>query len=450
MRKLLFLVLLVTSTTWLFAQKLDDVQEKFSKGKIDEAKEKIDKLLSDPKNQKNASAWYWKGKVYTELARLDSTGTLPYNAAAEAFDAYKKYQQLDPKNVLMTIEQNVGLFQLYDLHYNKGIKFYNDKDYPKAYEKMKDAMDVEEYVAGKGFVYNGFSFPKLDTQLVNLTASAAYLANKHDEAMPYFEKLADAKIKEKEYRDIYALLAEYYAKKGDQAKADKYLNLGKELFPDNDYWLSMEFGEPGKEYKDQIDQLNKDLDKATTDADKKAIQAKITPLEEKMNAERFARYDQLLQKYPGNYPLAMDYAIELFNYTYTFDKKPSDYLQRQEKLQTVLKTAVDAKSTPIANFVMSQHLYNQIYDLEDAQRAVKGTTAADQAKKKDISAKINAKYEEMYVYAQKAYDLYTAETTLKAQDKANLRKVIDELVDYYSKKKQQDKVNFYQQKLKSL
>src|SRR6476661_496778 len=146
MRKLLLTVLLATSAQLLFAQKLDDVQEKISKGKYDEAKEKIDKFLADPKNQSNANAWYYKGKIYAELARQDSTGTLSYDAAGEAFDAFRKYQDMDKKNIMMTLDQNVGLFQLYDLNYNQGIKSYNNKDYNTAYDKMKRAMDIEDYI----------------------------------------------------------------------------------------------------------------------------------------------------------------------------------------------------------------------------------------------------------------------------------------------------------------
>src|SRR4051812_47970124 len=157
MRKLVFTVLLAASFTGLFAQKLDDVQEKISKGKYDEAKEKIDKFLADPKNQSNANAWYYKGKIYAELARLDSTDTLSYDAAGEAFNAFKKYQELDKKNVMMTLDQNVGLFQLYDLHYNAGIKNYNKKDYVTAYDRMKKAMELEDYISKRNYSYNGFS-----------------------------------------------------------------------------------------------------------------------------------------------------------------------------------------------------------------------------------------------------------------------------------------------------
>ena len=42
-------------------------------------RKRLDKFLSDPKNQSNANAWYYKGKIYAKLAREDSTNTLTYD-----------------------------------------------------------------------------------------------------------------------------------------------------------------------------------------------------------------------------------------------------------------------------------------------------------------------------------------------------------------------------------
>ncbi len=416
MRKLFFLFLLTASVGGLQAQKIDDVQKDISNNKFNEAKEKIDKILSDPKNQGDAKNYYYKGKVYASLAILDSTNSLTYDANKIAFEAFKKYQELDSKNTLMLLDQNVGLFQIYDLYYNHGVKSYNDKDYASAFEKMKNALEVEGYIQGKGYSFNGFSFPVLDTQLINLTASSAYLAKKESEAIPYFEKLADARIRGKEYKEVYALLVDYYVKSNNQQKVDKYLQTGRDLYPDEEYWTSIEFGTPSE--------------------DKDA---------------RFKRYEEMLQKYPDNYTLAMDYAIELFNHAYSYETKPTDYNARVERTHKALERAIAANSTATANFVMSQHLYNQIFDLEESLRAVRGTTAADQAKKKDLNEKMNKKYDELYTYSFKAYNLFTDDyASLKAQDKANYRKVINQLIDYHQKKKQADKVTMYQDKLKTL
>ena len=112
MRKLIFFAIMVASSLTMFAQSLEDVQEKVNKGKYGEAREKIDKLLADAKGQKNPNAWYYKGIVYYNLG-LDSTLT-DKDYRQEAYDAFKKYYEMDPKNVMGTLEQNARMFQLYD------------------------------------------------------------------------------------------------------------------------------------------------------------------------------------------------------------------------------------------------------------------------------------------------------------------------------------------------
>jgi tetratricopeptide (TPR) repeat protein len=412
MRKLFLAAALAATVSGAYAQKLEDVQEKISKGKYDEAKEKLDKVFADPKNAKNANAYYYKGVINNYFAQTDSAGTLPYDAATEAFIAYKKTLEIDPKNPLMTIDQNMGLFQLFDLHYNKAIRQYNNKKYDDAFSTFKKAVDVQDYIKSKNFSLPTYTPPVLDTQLLNLTASSAYLAKQEDVAIPYFERLANAKVKDPEFKEVYALLAQYYLKKNDQANASKYLAMGKELYPDEDYWLSLEFGNVGD---------NKEA--------------------------KLKRYEEMVQKYPNNGTLAMDYAIELFNNTYVWDKKPADYTARQAKLQAVLDKAVPLnENNGITYFILSQHTYSQIFDLEDERRAIKGNTAAEAAKRKDLNARIDKKYDEMMAASQKAFDIYSAKPDLKSQDKVSYRKVTDQLIDYYTRKKMNDKVTFYQNK----
>jgi len=451
MRKFLLTGLLALAVSGgLFAQKLSEVKEKIAKEKYDEAKEKLDKIMQDPKSASNAEAQYYKGKIYLHYAELDSNDQLQYSPIKESFTAYKKTLEIDPEYALMKIDQNIGLFRLFDIQYNKGIRYYNNKNYDPAYSTFKSAIEIQDYIKSKGFSLPQYTPPALDTQLVNLTGAAAYLAKKDDEAIKYWEKLADAKIRDNDFKEIYRTVAEYHLAKNNQAKADKYIGLGRELFPDDEFWTAVEFGMPGKEATDEANKLRDQMNNAT-DAQKKDLQPKIDELEAKASVQKFARYEQMVQKYPNNYPLAVDYAIEYFNYTYSNAKKPADYLARQEKTTALLTKAISLNDkSPLANYVMGQHVYNQIYDLEEAQRAIKGTAAADVAKKKDLTAKINQKYEDMYPYAFKAYELYSAQANLKGGEKANLRKAIDQLIDYHDRKKQADKVSMYNQKLKTL
>ena len=66
-------------------------------------------------------------------------------------------------------------------------------------------------------------------------------ANKEDESLKYYEKLADMKLKAKDYEHIYVFLPQYYTKKKDEVNFKKYLNLGKQVYPEKTFWNDMEF-----------------------------------------------------------------------------------------------------------------------------------------------------------------------------------------------------------------
>lgn len=415
MRKIILTAFLIAAGTTLFAQKvkLNDVQEKVEKGKYDEAKEKIDQILTDPKGQNDANAWYWKGVVYNELAKDSTRKDKDYRL--EAFNAFKKYQEMDPKNIMLTLQQNAGLFQIYEGYYNQGISAFNAKNYEKAFSDFKNALAVKDYIYNKKFEINGFTFPAVDTQLVNLAGSAGMLAKKEDEAIPYFVSLADAKLKGNDFKDIYPILVDYYSRKNDAANKAKYLAIGMELYPENPYWLQTQ------------------LDAAGDD-----------------KAKRLDLYKDLVAKDPKNSALATEYAVELFNFTYG-QNKPADYEKRQEDLNVALKNAIAANpSSPYANFVMTQHLSNQIYDLQQNYNAIKGTKPDDVKKKQAINKLIEQKYDELFTYATTAYQEYEKMPELKPVDKANYRSVINQLIDYHTMKKQSDKVKLYDDKLKNL
>lgn len=397
----------------MFAQNLNDIQEKISKGKYDEAKEKVDKVLADPKGQKNANAWYYKGVVYNELAKDTTKKDMDYRQ--EAFAAFKKYQELDPKNIMMTLEQNSRLFQLYEGYYNQGIAAFNTKNYEKAFSDFRNALAVKDYVYEKKYEINGFKFPAIDTQLVNLAGSAGMLAKQEDAAIPYFTMLADAKLQGDDFKDIYPILVDYYSRKNDATNKAKYLAIGQELYPNNPYWLQSQLEAAGDD-----------------------------------KAKRLALYKDLVAKSPNNADLAVDYSVELFNFIYGKDK-PANYDERKAELTTALQAAINAKpESAQANFVMTQHISNDIYDMQQDYAAIKGTKPEDVKKKQELNKKIEARYEDLYKYANTAVQQYEKMPEMKAVDKANYRSVLNQMVDYYTMKKQADKAKLYNDKIKSL
>jgi tetratricopeptide (TPR) repeat protein len=193
----------------------------------------------------------------------------------------------------------VRLFDIYNGYFDLGVAGFGASKFDDSYIAFKNALMVEEYIGGKGFEYNGFKFPVFDTTLIQNIALSAYRAKRDEDAVVYYKKIADQRIAGKDNVDVYQLLIEYYIKKNDKVNAEKYFTLGRELYPADDRWYQMEL--------EQVDSK-----------DKKAL---------------FAKYDELMPKYPGKYLMTYNYAVELFNYTYAGIQNPQTIRRCKRKLK---------------------------------------------------------------------------------------------------------------------
>lgn len=416
MRKLIFTTLFAAITFTMFAQNMDDIKDLVGKQQWDKAKDQIDKYLANEKNAKKPDGWFYKGVIYNEVAKSDKfKSLLTGDGRMEAFNAFKKYIELDPKNLLGTLEQNVRFFDIYNGYFDLAAKGFNTKNYNAAFENFRNAYTIEQYVSAKGFSYGNFSFPKLDTSLIQNIALSARMDKKDDSAVVYYQKLADAKIGGENFQEMYQYLVLHYMDKHDKANADKYSAIGRELYPKDEFWCQVQLKDVGD--------------------DKQKL---------------FAKYDEMMTGPCGTYSLHYNYAAELFNYLYTQDKKPADYTDKQAKLTEVLKKGIAINNTPEANLLAARNVYNGIYDVQDKIDAIKGTKPDDVKKRAALRPQINEKFEELLPFAQNAYNLYEAKTTLKPADKGNYKVATDLLTRYWENKKDAAKVKFYQDKMKSM
>ena len=252
--------------------------------------------------------------------------------------------------------------------------------------------------------------------MIQNTALAAYLAKKNDEAAVYYQKLADAKIGGEGFLEVYQFLIDYYGEKKDAANKNKYLAIGKELYPTNDYWCDAELKDAGDDPK-----------------------------------KRFAKYDEMIAGSCNSYTIHYNYAAELFNYLYTGDNKPSDYAAMQTKLESIInKLFTIKKSAPEANLLMARHMYNMVFDIQDSITAVKGTKPDDVKKKNALIAQMNKKYDELLPYASSVEEMYAGKTGLKNSEKNNLKVAYNLILSYWENKKDAAKVKEYSDKMKAV
>ena len=413
MRKLVLALLLAASFTGLYAQKLDDVKEKVGKQKWDEAKEKIDKVMQDPKAQGNSDAWFYKAQIYHNLAKTHPEDVTLEPAAFEAMKTYLKLEEKQPENkrfLLSTLEGNKTVFDFYSNSFKAGADAFNKKDYEKALSNFETTLDAFDLL--KEYKFTNATFDT--TSVLYAGVSAEQLKNK-EKAVKYYSMLVDKKLPDTTYQGVYEYVVNYYTLAKDYPNAKKYLTIGEEVYPKYDRWLAYELEMVGDD-----------------------------------KAQKIAKYRELIQRYPSNSDLALDYGVLYFNYTYSNENKPADYAQRQDTLGKILQNALSIDQTTLGNYLMSRHINNQIADLEEQKRAVRGNTPADAAKRKDFDAKIAQKNDELIVYSQKAADLYAKQESLKGVDKIYYKEVLRDLADYYQQKKDTAKAAEYQNKIKQL
>jgi hypothetical protein len=416
LKSIFTVVCILFITTGVFSQDIDDIKNFAGKNQWDKAKEAVDKYLANEKNAKKGEGWFWKAQVYSSIAKDPNFSKQFPNTRSEAFAAYKKYLELDPKGVVGTINQHSPLFDIAFGYLEQATNSFNAKQYDDALTGFKSAEQVQDYIVQKAFSYGSFSFPAYDTQLYLNVAASAINAKKDDVAVEYYQKIADKRIKGTSYDEIYRYLVDYFEKKGDKANFAKYLAIGREVYPKDEFWCEVGLKE--------------------VENDKKKL---------------FAKYDELLASGCDTYFTRYNYGVEMFNYAYVGEKAPEDKAAVQAKLEEVLKKAVEMNPKgPEANMLMCRHHFATLKTLGEEYDAIKGTKPEDIKKKNDINARINREYEAAHPYMLTVYGLYNGKSNLEPREKGQFKIITSMLLEYSENKKDKVKIKEYSDKLKEI
>src|SRR5215472_6332568 len=125
--------------TGLFAQNVDKANDLLKAGKLTEAKAQIDAALANPKNQKNATAWYYQLKIYNAIAANDQLRAQYPGARDTAFMALKTYVDLDEKDkklVLLQMDAYKPINEIYQGYFQVGATDYNAGKYADALQNF--------------------------------------------------------------------------------------------------------------------------------------------------------------------------------------------------------------------------------------------------------------------------------------------------------------------------
>ena len=401
MKKYLALVVLILVSTFAKSQDLDEIKKLILLQKYEEAKPKLDNFLAVEKNASNPEAWYYKAYLYNSLGRV---ATKPIKESSSlfqgAFDALKKYAELDPKAPLAVSDSNVIAFNTYYGFYDLGIKTYNDKNYEESFNDFKNALNVHDYIHDKGLVgHQGLKFSAHDTDIVwNLAVLANELKRK-DDVVIYYKKIADAGLGDEKYAGAYDELVQKYKKEKNTELFDKYLAAAKKYYPvDKAYWESMQ------------------MDYAIADLENEAL---------------LKKYEELELLLPDNYMVFYNYAIDIDRYVNSADSKGKDIAAYKKKIPELFKKAISIKSTIEANLQMANWHYNASFESQDMASRIKGTKPEEVKRKKELLAAVNENLSNAIPYGEEAVRLLSGLKEYKFSDKTNYKLALEILASAY-------------------
>src|ERR1700743_3247379 len=189
-KKLFLTGFLAIAGIGLFAQSVDKAKDLLKSNKVADAKAEIDKFLAIDKGQKNPEAWYTKLKVYNAIAANDQLKTQYPDARGEAFEALKKYTEIDDKKLLfLQVDGYKPVNEIYQGYFQVGANEYNAGKYEDALKNFTGALAASSFMNSKGWT----KLP-IDTTSTLYAGISAEKANKRDTAAIYYGRVAEAKI----------------------------------------------------------------------------------------------------------------------------------------------------------------------------------------------------------------------------------------------------------------
>ncbi len=234
MKKITFALMMLMLAFFVKAQTYDEIKQYLILGQYKKAKEDIDKRMTNAKFAAKPEAYILKASIYAALAADSATLLTPEAATlrAESESAFAKYQEMDPKLELVKdpVYQNAPA-RIYSNLFSVGYKQYEEKKWAESFETFKKVDGYSTMLIKANLLKT-----PLDTNVVILAGVTAETSNQKDEAAKYYGRLADAKITGTNYESIYRFLVTYYFTKKDMDNFEKYKALGKEMYPQSEFF----------------------------------------------------------------------------------------------------------------------------------------------------------------------------------------------------------------------
>ncbi len=221
MKKLAIIILglLITSQVYSQPNQRTAAFNHLRYGRLDKAKEAIDKAAEHPRTMDDERTWFYRGNVYLaiHLTEEEEYMNLDDDALNKAYEAYTRALQLDERQQY-TDEINERILVVAEQFFNEGVNYYNIPEFGKAANAFQNSGTIS---GALGIV---------DSVAFFYTGQSAFFAEQFDLAKQYFSQLQQLNYNEPA---IYRFLAEIFKIEEDMDAALAVIKDGREKFPDD-------------------------------------------------------------------------------------------------------------------------------------------------------------------------------------------------------------------------
>ena len=252
MKRVLLTVALCVAASASFAQKkaVNEAQSiaKGDKPDFTEARTLIKGALENPESKDDPKTWYVAGFIEDQQFSNERTkqvlGQQPnepvmYEALGNVLPYFKKAYELDqlpnekgkvkPK-FTKDIKGILGANHLYYIH--GGAYYFDQKDYPKAYDFFQQYLEISDLP-----MFKGEQVAEKDSNYMTVQFYAAVAATQLGDSQKAIAALERAKNTDYRANDVYQYLCYEYEQAKDTVNLEKILEEGRIKFPDEKYYL---------------------------------------------------------------------------------------------------------------------------------------------------------------------------------------------------------------------
>lgn len=407
----------------VIAQKYEEAKTMMMLSQFEKAKENVDKNWTNAKYTAKPEAFILKSSILANLGSAPEKGEAGKALLDEADKLYQEYLKMDAKRALISDPAYANTpILLYTSFINQGIAKYNEKDYPLSLGLFEKSLWYSSYLNETGIA----KIP-LDTTGQLLAGAAAQNIGDlaHDKiAMEHYKKLADVKMAGDDGNTIYRFLARKSFDFEDIDGFKKYMAIGKELYPNEEFY--------GFEEEDFLFSI------------------------EDQEIKR-SRIEKKIAQDPNNFKVQAAYGEYIFDILNPKDMEtplPANSEELEAKMVSAFEKASEIQpESPLSYMNLANHFMNKsirssnaLADhqkmMRDKQKAntpepVKGKPApkppapdpADVEKRKELQAKYESEIQKAGKYYVSASAIYEKDTELTSMEKQNYRNAVSYLID---------------------